>query len=93
MVNKVETIKIGTEIDKKLYTEFARIAQESGQSQRYLLEKAMRHYIEFIAPFTKHGSPRSDESLPPIHRQESRTPPTTRAAVNGGALSHACRSN
>ena len=50
MATKVETIKIGPEIDKKLYTEFARIAQENGQSQRYLLEKAMRHYIEFIAP-------------------------------------------
>lgn len=50
MPTKVETIKIGPAIDKELYTEFARIAAENGQSQRYLLEKAMRHYIEFIAP-------------------------------------------
>ena len=50
MAPKAETIKIGPEIDKELYVEFARIAQENGQSQRYLLEKAMRHYIQFIAP-------------------------------------------
>ena len=50
MATKVETIKIGPEIDKELYTEFARLAAENGQSQRYLLEKAMRHYIQFIAP-------------------------------------------
>lgn len=50
MATKVETIKIGPEIDKELYTEFARIAKENGQSQRYLLEEAMRRYIELIAP-------------------------------------------
>jgi sigma54-dependent transcription regulator len=50
VATKAETIKIGPEIDKELYFEFARIAQENGQSQRYLLEKAMRHYIQFIAP-------------------------------------------
>ena len=50
MASKAKTIKIGPEIDKELYTEFVRIAQENGQSQRFLLEKAIRHYIEFIAP-------------------------------------------
>ncbi len=50
MATRVETIKIGPEIDKELYTEFSRIAEQYGHTQRYLLEKAMRHYIEFIAP-------------------------------------------
>ena len=50
MGSKVKTIKIGPEIDKELYIEFTKIARENGQSQRYLLEKAIRHYIQFIAP-------------------------------------------
>ncbi len=44
------TIKIGPEIDKKLYSEFCRIAKENGQSQRFLLEKALEHYIQFVIP-------------------------------------------
>jgi hypothetical protein len=47
---KAATVKIGPEIDKKLYAEFSRIARENGQSQRFLLEKALRHYIEFVLP-------------------------------------------
>ncbi|MBZ5600563.1 MAG: hypothetical protein LAN83_19850 [Acidobacteriia bacterium] len=47
---KPPTVKIGPAIDAKLYTEFCRIAKENGQSQRFLLEKAIEHYIQFVAP-------------------------------------------
>ena len=47
---KPPTVKIGPEIDKKLYAEFSRIAKENGQSQRFLLEKAIRHYIQLVVP-------------------------------------------
>ena len=47
---KATTVKIGPEIDEKLYREFSRIAKENGQSQRFLLEKAIRHYIQFVVP-------------------------------------------
>lgn len=46
----VDTIKIGPEIDKELYEEFVKLAKENGWSQRFLLEKALEHYIRFIAP-------------------------------------------
>jgi len=44
------TVKIGPAIDKKIYAEFVRTARENGQSQRFLLEKALKHYIEFVVP-------------------------------------------
>ena len=44
------TVKIGPEIDRKLYAEFVKLAKKNGQSQRFLLEKAIEHYIRFIAP-------------------------------------------
>jgi hypothetical protein len=47
---KSSTVKIGPEIDKKLFAEFARIAKENGQSQRFLLERAIRHYLECVVP-------------------------------------------
>jgi hypothetical protein len=50
MPAKAATVKIGPAIDKKLYADFVKIARENGQSQRFLLEKALRHYIEFVVP-------------------------------------------
>lgn len=44
------TIKIGPAIDAKLYKEFVSIAKENGQSQRFLLEKAIEHYIHTVIP-------------------------------------------
>ena len=44
------TVKIGPEIDKDLYAELVKLAKENGQSQRFLLEKAIRHYLQFVAP-------------------------------------------
>jgi predicted transcriptional regulator len=45
-----ETVKIGPEIDAKLYEEFVQIARKNGQSQRFLLERAIEHYIRNVVP-------------------------------------------
>lgn len=47
---KSATVKIGPEIDKKLYSKFAKIAEENGQSVRFVLERAMENYIQLVAP-------------------------------------------
>jgi hypothetical protein len=44
------TVKIGPAIDRKLYAEFVKLAKQNGQSQRFLLEKAIEHYLRFVAP-------------------------------------------
>jgi len=43
-------IKIGPAIDAKLHEELVRAAKENGQSQRYILEKAIEHYIRNVMP-------------------------------------------
>jgi sigma54-dependent transcription regulator len=47
---KAATVKIGPEIDKKLYVQFSRVAKENGQSVRFVLERAMENYLQFVAP-------------------------------------------
>jgi hypothetical protein len=49
-VKKRETVKIGPAIDAELYSEFVKIAKENGQSQRFLLERAIEYYIHNIVP-------------------------------------------
>jgi hypothetical protein len=44
------TVKIAPEIDAKLYKELVTVARQNGQSQRYLLEKAIEHYIHNVVP-------------------------------------------
>jgi hypothetical protein len=47
---KATTVKIGPEIDKRLYVKFSELAAENGQSVRFVLERAMENYIQFVAP-------------------------------------------
>ena len=47
---KSATVKIGPEIDKKLYVKFSRVAKENGQSVRFVLERAIENYLHFVAP-------------------------------------------
>lgn len=47
---KDATVKIGPEIDKKLYAKFAKVAEDNGQSVRFVLERAMQNYIQLVAP-------------------------------------------
>lgn len=49
-MRKASTRKIGLEMDKRLYAELSRLAKENGQSRRFLLEKALEHYLQFVVP-------------------------------------------
>lgn len=42
--------KFAPEIDAKLYDEMVRVAKKNGQSQRYILEKALEHYLHNVVP-------------------------------------------
>jgi hypothetical protein len=42
--------KIGLEMDVRLYKRLSDIAKGNGQSRRFLLEKAVEHYLQFVAP-------------------------------------------
>jgi hypothetical protein len=44
------TVKIATEIDAALYQEFVSVAMENGQSQRFVLERALEHYLHNVVP-------------------------------------------
>jgi hypothetical protein len=48
MAGKVK--KFAPEIDAKLYQEMVRVAKQNGQSQRYVLEKALQHYLHNVVP-------------------------------------------
>jgi len=47
---KDATVKIGPEIGKKLYAKLAKVAEQNGQSVRFVLERAMENYIQLVAP-------------------------------------------
>jgi hypothetical protein len=47
---KTVTKKIGLEMDARLYAELSKLADENGQSRRFLLEKAIEHYIRVVIP-------------------------------------------
>ena len=47
---KTLTKKIGLEMDIRLYRRLSALAKENGQSRRFLLEKALEHYIQFVVP-------------------------------------------
>ena len=42
--------KFAPEIDARLYDEMVRVAKQNGQSQRYILEKALEHYLHNVVP-------------------------------------------
>ncbi len=44
------TTKIGLEIDARLYDRLSEVAKAHGQSRRFLLEKALKHYLEVVVP-------------------------------------------
>lgn len=47
---RVTTRKIGLEMDAQLYAKLSKVAQQNGQSRRFLLEKALEHYLEVVVP-------------------------------------------
>jgi hypothetical protein len=44
------TVKIAPEIDAKLYEELVSVAKQNGQSQRFILERALEHYLHNVVP-------------------------------------------
>lgn len=47
---RVRTRKIGLEMDAQLYARLSKTAEQNGQSRRFLLEKALEHYLEVVVP-------------------------------------------
>jgi hypothetical protein len=47
---RTATRKLGLEIDAGLYTQLDHLARTNGQSRRFLLENAVRHYLEVVVP-------------------------------------------
>ena len=44
------TKKVGLNMKASVYNDLARLAKDNGQTTTYLLEKAVEHYIQFVAP-------------------------------------------
>jgi hypothetical protein len=44
------TKKFTPEIDAKLYKEFVAVAKRNGQSQRHILEEALKFYLRNVVP-------------------------------------------
>lgn len=42
--------KIGLEMNVALYAQLSRLAKANGQSRRFLLEKALEHYLREVVP-------------------------------------------
>jgi predicted DNA-binding protein len=42
--------KLGLEIDARLYARLDQVARRNGQSRRFLLEQALKHYLEVVVP-------------------------------------------
>jgi predicted transcriptional regulator len=49
-MSKATTRKIGLEMDSKLYARLSKVAERNGQSRRFLLERALEHYLEVVVP-------------------------------------------
>lgn len=62
MANKT-TVKIGLAIDAELYKEFVAVARENRQSQRFLLEQAIAHYIHSVVPSERPVRPEVMEAI------------------------------
>ena len=50
VVMAVPVKKFAPEIDARLYEEMVQVAKQNGQSQRYILEKALEHYLHNVVP-------------------------------------------
>ncbi len=47
---KSPTAKLGLEIDADLYAHLGELAEQNGQSRRFLLEQALKFYFEAVVP-------------------------------------------
>ena len=44
------TKKIGLEMDSRLYARLSKLATDNGQHKSFLLEQAVRHYLDVVVP-------------------------------------------
>ena len=47
---RAATKQIGLKIPAPLYRRLSKLAEDNGQSKTFVLEKAVEHYLNFIAP-------------------------------------------
>ena len=74
------TKKIGPEIDAKLHQEMVDAASQNGQSQRYVLERALEFYLHNVPPSQRlvrsevlDASRRSNEQYRELYEKLART--------------------
>ena len=65
------SVKSAPEIDAKLYQELVSVAKENGQSQRFVLERALEHYLHNEVPSQRLVRPEGDGRLSPLPRKVS----------------------
>lgn len=46
----IRTKKIAPEVDARLWDQVTAFAKRDGHSQRYVLEQALRHYLQNVVP-------------------------------------------
>jgi len=46
----METRKVGLNMRAGLYDDLAKLAKDNGQTTTYVLERAVEHYIQYVAP-------------------------------------------
>ena len=44
------TVKVGLNMKAALYKNLTRLAKDNGQTTTHVLEQAVEHYIQFVAP-------------------------------------------
>jgi hypothetical protein len=44
------SVNFAPEIDARLYEELVSVAKENGQSQRFVRERALEHYLHHVVP-------------------------------------------
>jgi hypothetical protein len=49
-MSKKTTRKVGLEMKAVLYEDLSKLAKDNGQTKSFILEKAVEHYIQFVAP-------------------------------------------
>lgn len=42
--------KVGLEMNARLYGALSKVAEDNGRTRSYILERAVEHYIQFVAP-------------------------------------------
>lgn len=50
-MSKTATRKIGLAISAHLYADLSKLAKKNGQTRSFLLERALEHYLQVVAPY------------------------------------------